>query len=446
MKKVLILAYDFPPYVSVGGLRPYSWYKYLNEFGVYPIVVTRQWNNEFNNHLDYIAPGDSTESIIETTAYGTIVKAPYTPNFANKLMLKYGNSKYALLRKCISAYFELAQFLYLTGPKAPLYFAAERYLKNNQVDVIIATGDPFILFNYAAKLSKKFNIPWIADYRDPWSQNLHIQQNYILKKWFSFFEKKTIRSASLITTVSDFLEAKISELIENKKFLILPNGYDPEAFENIELINQQSDSFNIAFVGSIYNWHPVKSFLSVISLFIKNNTGSSIKVNFYGINNMTELNEMIAIHFNDLSNHITFHPKTENKLLIQKLAKDNILLLFNNYSLSGTKIYDYIRLKRAILFCYANDEEAKKLKKIYFRISELKKTNDHLQEDIINETNSGYVIQDSKHLLSTLDHLHKEHSKTGLIQCNTINTEQYSRKHQVKQLAKLIHEFSLQKK
>jgi hypothetical protein len=43
MKKVLILAYDFPPYVSVGGLRPHAWYNYLKEFGVEPIVVTRQW-------------------------------------------------------------------------------------------------------------------------------------------------------------------------------------------------------------------------------------------------------------------------------------------------------------------------------------------------------------------------------------------------------------------
>ncbi len=34
MKRLLILAYDFPPYVSVGGLRPYAWYKYLKEFGV----------------------------------------------------------------------------------------------------------------------------------------------------------------------------------------------------------------------------------------------------------------------------------------------------------------------------------------------------------------------------------------------------------------------------
>ena len=36
MKKVLILAYDFPPYVSVGGLRPKAWLDYLSEFDVEP--------------------------------------------------------------------------------------------------------------------------------------------------------------------------------------------------------------------------------------------------------------------------------------------------------------------------------------------------------------------------------------------------------------------------
>ena len=52
MKKVLILAYDFPPYVSVGGMRPYNWYRYLKEFDVEPVVITRQWENKHGNQLD----------------------------------------------------------------------------------------------------------------------------------------------------------------------------------------------------------------------------------------------------------------------------------------------------------------------------------------------------------------------------------------------------------
>ncbi len=41
MKKVLIIAYDFPPLNSVGAKRPYSWYKYFKKYNVYPIVITR---------------------------------------------------------------------------------------------------------------------------------------------------------------------------------------------------------------------------------------------------------------------------------------------------------------------------------------------------------------------------------------------------------------------
>jgi hypothetical protein len=65
MKKILILAYDFPPYVSVGGLRPYNWYRYLKEFGIEPIVVTRQWSNTHGNHLDYIAPSEDKNEVID---------------------------------------------------------------------------------------------------------------------------------------------------------------------------------------------------------------------------------------------------------------------------------------------------------------------------------------------------------------------------------------------
>ena len=121
MKKVLILAYDFPPYVSVGGLRPHAWYKYLKEFGVEPIVVTRQWGNVHGNYLDYISEGSSDQTIIEETEFGTIIQSPYQPNAANRLMLKYGENKFRIIRKSISAFYEFVQFLFAVGPKSSIY-------------------------------------------------------------------------------------------------------------------------------------------------------------------------------------------------------------------------------------------------------------------------------------------------------------------------------------
>ena len=131
MKKVLILAYDFPPYVSVGGLRPYSWYKYFNEFDIYPVVVTRQWGNKYGNHLDYIDQGHSENAIIEESEKGTIIRTPYKPNIANKIMLKYGDSGFRIFRRIMTAYYEFAQYIFFVGPKRKIYFEAKKYLKNN---------------------------------------------------------------------------------------------------------------------------------------------------------------------------------------------------------------------------------------------------------------------------------------------------------------------------
>ena len=172
LKKVLILAYDFPPYVSVGGLRPHAWFKYLKKFDVYPIVITRQWQNKYGNELDYISEGSSDSNIHEKFENGEIIRTPYKPNISNKLLLKFGPNKFKLPRKIISGFNEIFQFIIPIGPKKNIYFAADKYLEKNKVDTILATGEPFVLFHYAQKLSKAYKTSWIVDYRDPWSQNI----------------------------------------------------------------------------------------------------------------------------------------------------------------------------------------------------------------------------------------------------------------------------------
>ena len=444
MHKILILTYDFPPYVSVGGLRPYSWYKYLHEYGVHPVVITRQWSNKYGNYLDYIAPGESNSTIIESKNESTLIKTSYQPNLANKLMIKYGESKFKFIRKLISGFYEISQFILPIGPKSNLYFEAKKYLSTNKVDVIIATGDPFILFGYASKLSKKYNTPWIADYRDPWSQKQYIQNNLISRIWHSFLEKKIITSASVVVTVSEFLKTKISQLIKNKPFLILPNGYDPEAINETKNTIQENECLNIAFVGSIYEWHPINIFLSVITKFITSHPDSKIKINFYGTNKNSQLIETINSDFKPLLNYVFIHKKTENKFILKELAKQNVMLLFNDYSILGTKIYDYIGLNRLILLCFKNDPESLILKSKHFPLKDDNALN-NLQEELINKTNSGIIINNSKHLEEVIQKIYSEFSKEKTVKCNTINSENYSRKHQVKELSDLIIKIVSQK-
>ena len=182
LKKILILAYDFPPYVSVGALRPKSWFKYFHKFGFEPIIVTRQWASKYGDFRDYIAPSNDKKVLIEQHIQGTIIRAPYFPNWSNRLILNKGEKKWKLARKGYSAVIDYAQFIFPVGPKRQVYLAAKEYLKQHKIDFILATGEPFVLFHYANKLSKEFNTPWIADYRDPWTLNSDEKKKNGLKR------------------------------------------------------------------------------------------------------------------------------------------------------------------------------------------------------------------------------------------------------------------------
>lgn len=441
MKKLLILAYDFPPYVSVGGLRPYNWFRYLKEFGVEPIVVTRQWQNLHGNYLDYITAGYSENIVVKKFENGIEICTPYKPNMSNRLLLKFGEQKYRFVRKAISGFFELAQFLYPIGPKSEIYIAAREYLKQNKVDAIIATGDPFVLFKYASELSKEFGIPWIADYRDPWSHNQEYKKYKLQKWWNAYHEKKTVKSAAHIVTVSRFVYTKIESLIPEKEHSILPNGFDPEVIEQIKNIPQGSEELNIGFVGTIYDWHPIDSFLRTIEFFVKNNPKSKLMLNFYGTNIQKKLDELVHKEYPGLKDHCNITAKMPNSEVIKELARNNVVLLFNYYSYMGTKIFDYLGIQRKMILCYSNDPEAIALKKKYYRIQELETESNQLQADLINETNSGIIVKDQAHLLNVLEDLWKEFSETGQIACNSHGVEKYSRKVQVERLASLLGTF-----
>ena len=104
----------------------------------------------------------------------------------------------------------------------------------------------------------------------------------------------------------------------------------------------------------------------------------------------------------------------------------------------GTKIFDYLGIRRKMIMCYENDAEANLLKQKYYAIDESGSESKHLQADLIKQTNSGVIVKDSAHLLTVLEELYAEFQATGQIACDSHGVEQYSRKIQVEKLAEVI--------
>jgi glycosyltransferase involved in cell wall biosynthesis len=437
MIKALILAYDFPPYTSVGGQRPFNWYKHFKDFGIYPVVITRQWSIKYGNILDYISPGDSDFEITEDTEHGKIIRTPYHPNLANRLYLKHGENKNALLRKLVTAFYEFSEWVFTIGPKSGLYKGAKKYLKKNTVDIIIASGEPYVLFRYAYLLGEKYNIKWIADYRDAWVQDKTRFKNGIHAKYFSFMERKIVSKAIHVTTVSEFIKKQLSLNLINSTISVFPNGFDTEILKSIVPGEKRNNCLTISLAGTIYKWHPWKIFLLFVNDYIKE-TGRKICINFFGINIINEITEFKNKELPEIRDNIKFFPRLNNLDLLHELLESNILLLFNDYSISGTKIYDYLAVGRKILLCFSDDKNANLLKADHYCIEENDQFSKQLQEDIIKKTNSGIVIRNVKHLKEIFDDLFTEFEENNKIECNSIGIEEFSRKKQTEALAKLI--------
>lgn len=435
--RALILAYDFPPLVSVGGLRPYSWFRYLKQFGVEPTVVTRQWSNYHGSALDYVGPSDSKEVVVETSQFGTILRTPYEPNLSNRLLL-LSRTRLRLVRRAVTAWYEVGQYILPIGPRRRLFVTARRYLRQHGGDVIVATGEPFVLFRYASRLSKEFGIPWIADYRDPWTHDRTRLPWRVSKTWNAALEAKWTASSSAITTVSEFFGSLITTLIKGKPVYVVPNGYDPDAMSRARGIEQGREKLTIAYVGTIYEWHPLESLLSACNQFLARTRDARFELRFVGINRQDEVATMLRSRFPALICSVTFVGMAPNPETTESLATANAFVLFNEGANVGAKIYDYLALKRRILLCFNDDKQTGKPRREFYNLDETGMRNRQAQGDLIRATQSGMIIQDERHLVDALSDLYREFLANRRITCDSVGTEAYSRESHARRMAEII--------
>ena len=425
-RNILILAYDFAPLNTIGAQRPYSWYLYFKLSGLHPTVVTRHWDEKVSLNENYFRKTKSTDIQPLETQNGTIIKVPYSPNLRDIIIYKYGVDRFISLRKFLTLVNNLLQFwTVIFDNKSGIYKAAKNLLKKKHFDLIIATGEPFILFRYAYKLNKKFNIPWIADYRDGWTTNYNALYNidnfskFLINTYFKRFEKRYVKSSFLITTTADPIKDDLRKLFPEKRIEVIYNGYFEELYEGLDRIGQNSNYLEIAYCGTIYPFQKLEMFLEGLALFIKNRPGSKIKISFYGIDSKTLESNRIISTDPEISNYIKIYDTLPQNELLMKLKKANVLLLLGNknYPQINAKIFEYIASNRKIMLV----------------------ENDHREmARIINETNSGLWCENGKDVEKHLIDFYREFLNSGSIVNEAKNYSMYTRKAQAQSLAGII--------
>lgn len=420
--KTLILAYDFPPYSSMGGQRPFGWYNYLNEFNIETTVVTRHWPKETKSKIDYCRScGTATDT--EVCGNAKIVRVPYYENQRDKLLVKHGFEKHNFLRQLLSLFFSIFQFIHNAfDNKYGIFSEADRLLKTESFDLIIATGEPFILFKYAHNLSQKHDVPWFADYRDCWSENYEIKQNggfpkLLYKTLFYSLEKKYVKTAKHITTAAPIFKNELQDLFPDKNISVIYNGFVRE--NSLDVKNSiKKEKLTIGFAGSIYPFQPVEIFLEGFKIFTQNQNTPSIQAIFWGSDYSQEQSDRINMYSNELKNYVKTTPRLDKDTLFAEIQKADLLLILDNKGMISGKLYEYLLFNKRVLMA-GRDHGA--------------------MEEILYNTNVGIICDSPEEIAQALEECYTEWEETGQVQCDSQNLEQYSRREQTKKLAELIH-------
>jgi hypothetical protein len=122
--------------------------------------------------------------------------------------------------------------------RSQLRKAIFRLLGTRQIDAVFITGSPYYPMLLAPEIKRRFGVPVILDFQDPWVSAWGAQQRLFSKAGIShrlaaWFEPRAVRAADIITSVSEIQNAEMVgryEWLDSSRTVAIPIGGDPEDF------------------------------------------------------------------------------------------------------------------------------------------------------------------------------------------------------------------------
>lgn len=253
MKRVLIISYYWPPSGGSGVQRWVKFAKYLPAEGWQPVIYTPE-----NPELTTIDHTLEEEVPVEAEVIKTHITEPYglyRKLFGGGKSATQGevnpiNSQKKNLKQKLSML--IRGNLFIPDPRclwiSPSINFLKKYLKEHPVDVIVSTGPPHSMHLIAQGVSKALGLPWIADFRDPWTRMFyfkHLGLSPWAEKRHRYLEQTVLDSADVIVAVSPLVQEEFQAMTGTPVELIT-NGFDEEDFAQVV---EPDGYFNITHTG-----------------------------------------------------------------------------------------------------------------------------------------------------------------------------------------------------
>ncbi len=425
MKKVLIIAYHFPPRPTVAALRPLGLANYLPEFGWQPMILTAALPGRPDPRFEVIETPRPDSPVLrlgrrlfkldpEQTLMAQIA------GLKKKLRIRSERSPLDLL---LAAVGEVTAY---PDPqkrwRADAVRAGHDLLSRGGIHAIISSSFPATAHIIARELKDRWGIPWLADFRDLWTQNHYYPYSPLRRKRERRLEVTTLARADGLVAVSRPWADHLKNLHSQMPVWSIPNGFDP-ADLNITP-SELTDRFTITYTGNLYprGQSPWPLFAALGDLIAEGSTDATdTEVRFYGPEAGWIDRQAERCGLRDIVRQCGIVPRD---VALEKQRESQVLLLlkWNDARERGVhtaKIYEYLAARRPVLAVGGFPD---------------------VIDDLLAETGAGVSGQTAQELKPLLLQMYQEYRSTGAVPYTGDDAEiaRYSHREMARRFAAIL--------
>lgn len=429
LKKFLLIVYYWPPVGGVGTLRWTKMVKYISQYGWQPVVYTP--SNGEGPVYDESLLRDLPENLEVIT---TPIWEPYSlyKAFVGRKQKERIFNAFLSDKKKESLAHKFSVFIrgnfFIPDARKfwikPSVRFLKKYLAGHPVDVIVSSGPPHSLHLIAEKIHQATGIPWIADFRDPWTNIGHYKDLKLLPfadAQHRKLEKKVLQNASQVVAVTWSSKAEFQKISGRNDIHVIPNGFDDADFQ-FKIKTTLDEAFSIVHLGQMNKERDVPVFWQAIKELIEESDEfkSSVQIRFIGPVDVAIRDFVNKAGLNEFISFLEFVPHAEATRL---MTQAQVLLLIINQNPNAKtviagKLYEYLASGRPVLTIGPADSDPAK----------------------VIETTGGGVVHDHDDLQgiksSLLEYFHL--FKKGQLKGNASGIEKFTRRSLAGEFAKVM--------
>lgn len=432
MKRVLIITYYWPPSGGSGVQRWLKMSKYLPEYGWQPVIYTTE-------NAEYPSLDPSLEKDVNPEM--EVIRRPIVEPYSfykrflgakNEGSIKMGfiqeKEKKSGWKESLSLWIRGNLFI----PDArclwvkPSVRYLKSYLKDHPVDAIISTGPPHSMHLIAMRLKESLGIPWIADFRDPWTE-IDYYNDLHLSRWADRkqhrLEREVLTKADKVVTVAPDGARRLGRL-GSRNVRTIYNGFDRD--DDANTMVTPSEKFTLTYLGVLskvqnpeYLWEALGEIAKENPTFAQN-----LNIRMVGQIDNSVVRSIEAQGLSPFTSYSPYVPHSEVSAIHRSSTLLLLLLMPDSEprakGLVTGKLFEYMASGRPILCIGPEDGDAAR---------------------ILRETHAGQTVsfENKEKMKAVVQALYQRFMDNGLPSNESKEVEKYSRKAMAAEYGRLLN-------